>query len=126
MIAAIRIITFAIVPNFASCQKKIIRTWEAINAINPNNHQELFLKTNIIAAITKNTKAKSQTIPIGFDMGSVNSFTSLKPNAFTNPSKWISSCSKTIIKNIILIVVVCHFMLATNGLLLPEGGGLKH
>jgi hypothetical protein len=68
MIAAIRMMMFAIVPNFASCQLAIIIICDMITAGTAIIHQKSLLRRIATAVKTNNEAAISQTSPACLEM----------------------------------------------------------
>ena len=89
MIAVIRIITFAIEPNFASCQELMMSICEIIAGIMTIMGQaEFFRRNNTVPAIN-NKAAISQKTPNGFEISFVNWLMVPKLKAFANPITWM-------------------------------------
>ncbi|GCC51772.1 hypothetical protein SanaruYs_20010 [Chryseotalea sanaruensis] len=83
----IRMITFAIVPNFASFQDSMITICEITTAVMEKMVQYSFFSMNNVAEVTNNKVAINHIMPTGFEMAMVNCFISTYRNAFAKPIK---------------------------------------
>jgi hypothetical protein len=95
IIATTRIITFGIIPNFASFHVKITRTDDRITAANARIYQAFDLVRKAIPERIKSKHAMSQRNPENLEITTVNCSISAILKAFKKPIRWIAPWIRT-------------------------------